>query len=145
VLVSNSELNGTRGGVSSIRFAPNGQPTAAYPILGGTKWNCAGGATPWGGGFPVRSSARVSCGSATVPPEPGDRTPRARRLHARGGSRSSVDRLRVPDRGRLRRPSLPLPSCALRRPQRGQLEAASVGQSGAVTWIRVSRTAVSWS
>jgi secreted PhoX family phosphatase len=48
VLVSNSELNGTRGGVSSIRFAPNGQPTAAYRILGGTKWNCAGGATPWG-------------------------------------------------------------------------------------------------
>ena len=48
VLVSNSELNGTSGGVSSIRFAFDGQPVAAYRILAGTKWNCAGGATPWG-------------------------------------------------------------------------------------------------
>lgn len=48
VLVSNSELNGTSGGVSSIRFGFDGQPVAAYRILAGTKWNCAGGATPWG-------------------------------------------------------------------------------------------------
>jgi len=48
VLACNSELNGTSGGASAIRFAPNGQPVHAYSILSGTKWNCAGGATPWG-------------------------------------------------------------------------------------------------
>ena len=46
--VSNSELNGTRGGAGAIRFAANGEIESAYPILNGTKWNCAGGATPWG-------------------------------------------------------------------------------------------------
>jgi secreted PhoX family phosphatase len=48
VLTSNSELNGTAGGASAIRFSSSGQPTHAYRILGGTKWSCAGGATPWG-------------------------------------------------------------------------------------------------
>jgi secreted PhoX family phosphatase len=48
VYVSNSELNGTRGGAGAIRFAANGAIESAYPILNGTKWNCAGGATPWG-------------------------------------------------------------------------------------------------
>jgi secreted PhoX family phosphatase len=48
VLAVNSELNGTSGGASAIRFAANGEPFAAYRILSGTKWNCAGGTTPWG-------------------------------------------------------------------------------------------------
>ena len=48
VLAVNSELNGTSGGASAIRFAANGEPYAAYRILSGTKWNCAGGETPWG-------------------------------------------------------------------------------------------------
>ena len=48
VYVSNSELNGRNGGAGALRFAPNGNVVAAYRILGGTKWNCAGGATPWG-------------------------------------------------------------------------------------------------
>jgi secreted PhoX family phosphatase len=47
VYVSNSELNGTRGGVGALRFAADGSIESAYPILRGTKWNCAGGATPW--------------------------------------------------------------------------------------------------
>jgi uncharacterized protein len=47
VYVSNSELNGTRGGVGALRFASDGSIDSAYPILSGTKWNCAGGATPW--------------------------------------------------------------------------------------------------
>ncbi len=46
--VSNAELNGTAGGASAIRFDAAGQIVGAYPILEGTKYNCAGGATPWG-------------------------------------------------------------------------------------------------
>jgi uncharacterized protein len=48
IYVSNAELNGRRGGVGALRFGANGDVADAYPILGGTKWNCAGGATPWG-------------------------------------------------------------------------------------------------
>lgn len=48
VYVSNSELNGGNGGVGVLRFDPDGEVADAYRILGGTKWNCAGGATPWG-------------------------------------------------------------------------------------------------
>jgi secreted PhoX family phosphatase len=48
VYVSNSELNGTRGGVGALRFTSDGVVANAYRILAGTKWNCAGGATPWG-------------------------------------------------------------------------------------------------
>ena len=47
VLACNSEDNGTAGGVSAIRFDSSGEPLTAYRILTGTKWNCAGGATPW--------------------------------------------------------------------------------------------------
>jgi len=36
------------GGVTSIRFAPDGTLLSAQPILTGTSVNCAGGATPWG-------------------------------------------------------------------------------------------------
>lgn len=46
--VANSEDNGNRGGVGVIRFAPDGGIVDAYRILTGTKWNCSGGATPWG-------------------------------------------------------------------------------------------------
>jgi secreted PhoX family phosphatase len=47
VYVSNSELNGRNGGVGALKFRANGSVASAYAILGGTKWNCAGGATPW--------------------------------------------------------------------------------------------------
>jgi secreted PhoX family phosphatase len=36
------------GGVTSIRFAPDGTVTGAQAVLSGTSTNCAGGATPWG-------------------------------------------------------------------------------------------------
>ena len=48
VYVSNSELNGTRGGVGALRFDGQGRIVDAYRILAGTKYNCSGGATPWG-------------------------------------------------------------------------------------------------
>lgn len=48
IYAANSELNGTAGGAAAIRFASNGEIVDAYRILEGTKWNCSGGATPWG-------------------------------------------------------------------------------------------------
>jgi secreted PhoX family phosphatase len=48
VYVSNSELNGRNGGAGAIKFNDNGEIVDAYRILAGTKWNCAGGVTPWG-------------------------------------------------------------------------------------------------
>jgi uncharacterized protein len=46
VYVSNAEL--PQGGVGAIRFGPDGAVEDAYPILSGTRVNCAGGPTPWG-------------------------------------------------------------------------------------------------
>ena len=46
ILVSNCEA--TPGGVSAIRFRPDGSIAGAYRILNGTAQNCSGGATPWG-------------------------------------------------------------------------------------------------
>jgi secreted PhoX family phosphatase len=42
------DLVGGTGGVSAIRFAPDGAIVDAYPVLRGTRSNCAGGLTPWG-------------------------------------------------------------------------------------------------
>lgn len=36
------------GGVSALRFDPEGTVIDAYRLLGGTNRNCAGGGTPWG-------------------------------------------------------------------------------------------------
>lgn len=46
-LVCNHEVPGN-GGVSSIRFAPDGTVVGAQGLLSGTSLNCAGGPTPWG-------------------------------------------------------------------------------------------------
>lgn len=46
IYVSNSE--GSPGGAGAIRFDRSGRSVDAYPILSGTRRNCAGGATPWG-------------------------------------------------------------------------------------------------
>ena len=46
IYVSNSEFPGS-GGVSALRFAPDGTVVDAYPILANTSVNCAGGTTPW--------------------------------------------------------------------------------------------------
>lgn len=49
ILVTNSESpSATGGGASGIRFAPGGNVSDAYRVLGGTNLNCAGGLTPWG-------------------------------------------------------------------------------------------------
>jgi hypothetical protein len=59
ILVTNSEtppdagIPGTGalpdiGGVSAVRFAADGTIVDAYPILTGSRTNCAGGQTPWG-------------------------------------------------------------------------------------------------
>jgi LPXTG-motif cell wall-anchored protein len=45
--VVNSEVPGG-GGVSAVRFEPDGTIADAYSILTGTSLNCAGGPTPWG-------------------------------------------------------------------------------------------------
>ncbi|GLW09207.1 hypothetical protein Misp01_43360 [Microtetraspora sp. NBRC 13810] len=47
IYVSNSEMSGSGGGASAIRFDSGGNATSAYRILSGTTRNCAGGATPW--------------------------------------------------------------------------------------------------
>ena len=47
-LTVNHEVTGGNGGVTSIRFAPDGTVTDARAVLGDTSSNCAGGATPWG-------------------------------------------------------------------------------------------------
>ena len=47
-LLTNSELPAGAGGVSSIRFAPNGTITGAESVCGGTSRNCSSGTTPWG-------------------------------------------------------------------------------------------------
>jgi secreted PhoX family phosphatase len=46
IYTSNAELS-TGGGVGSLRFDANGDVIDAYRTLGGTRRNCAGGATPW--------------------------------------------------------------------------------------------------
>ncbi len=47
-LAVNHEAPGGAGGVSSIRFAPDGTVVGAQSICADTSLNCAGGATPWG-------------------------------------------------------------------------------------------------
>lgn len=48
IYVSNSELDGGRGGAGVLAFDARGEIDDAWRILVGTTWNCAGGATPWG-------------------------------------------------------------------------------------------------
>ncbi len=47
-LTVNHEVTGGNGGVTSIRFAPDGAVVDARSVLSDTSSNCAGGATPWG-------------------------------------------------------------------------------------------------
>jgi len=44
----NHEAPGPGGGVTAIRFAPDGTIVGSLEILTGTSTNCAGGRTPWG-------------------------------------------------------------------------------------------------
>lgn len=47
-LTVNHEVPGGEGGVTSIRFAPDGTVIAAQSVCSYTSLNCAGGPTPWG-------------------------------------------------------------------------------------------------
>ena len=47
IYVSNSEMDAD-GGAGAVVFDVQGEIIDAYPILEGTRRNCAGGATPWG-------------------------------------------------------------------------------------------------
>ncbi len=100
VYVSNSELNGRNGGAGALKFRADGSVASAYAILGGTKWNCAGGATPWRTWLSCeehRAGYRV--GVRPLRARPGCRATRARQVSTRGRGRRSRDGLRLPDRG----------------------------------------------
>jgi uncharacterized protein len=138
VYVSNSELNGMRGGVGAIRFKSSGEVADAYPILAGTKWNCAGGTTPWGtwlsceefrSGFvwecdPMRSSQGIARpGLGKFPHEAAVVDPDTGIVYlTEDDSDSRLYRFTPRSWGDLRE---------------GVLEAAAVDASGQVTWIPV--------
>jgi secreted PhoX family phosphatase len=139
VLACNSEVNGQGGGTSAIRFRPDGTVRSAYRILSGTKWNCAGGATPWGtwlSGEEFRNGLIWECdpfvpGQGTARPALGVFPHEASPTHVPTGhvylTEDDYD-------GRLYRfrPDVFGDLSA------GTLEAASVGDGGLVSWIKVS-------
>lgn len=139
VYACNSELNGTRGGAGAVRFNPEGEIVDAYRILGGTKWNCAGGATPWKSWLSCEEH-RAGVVWECDPFQPGQGIPRpalgvfAHEAAVVDPSTGWVYMTEDTDDSRLYR---------FRPSQRtnlasGILEAAAVDAHGNVTWVEVS-------
>ncbi|HKU15402.1 MAG TPA: alkaline phosphatase PhoX [Steroidobacteraceae bacterium] len=138
VYVCNSELNGTRGGAGAVKFAPDGAIVGAYRILSGTKWNCAGGATPWNTWLSCEEH-RAGVVWECNPFAAGQGTPRpalgkfAHEAAAVDPQTGYVYLTEDDGDGRFYR----FRPAAWQDLSSGVLEAASVDASGKVTWIRV--------
>jgi secreted PhoX family phosphatase len=139
--VSNSELNGTRGGASAIRFHADGRIDDAYRILGGTKYNCSGGPTPWDTWLSCEEH-RAGLVWECDPFKPGQGVARPA-MGTFAHEAAAVDPLTgwvymTEDTGDSRiyrcRPATPEDLSA------GTLEAMSVDPHGFVTWVEVSPT-----
>ena len=133
------------GGAQAIVFAPDGTIVDAYPILTGSRSNCAGGATPWG--------TWLSCEEVDDPVDPA-RSGKVFECDPTG-QRPAVD---LPALGRFKHENATVDperqhlylsediddGCFYRfTPARypdlreGVLEAASLGDDGTVTWLEV--------
>ena len=136
ILVSNSET--LAGGASAVRFDRRGRVRDAYRVLDGTTQNCSGGGTPWG----TWLSCEEIQGGLVWECDPAGRR-RALSRPAMGTFKHEA--AAVDPRGRRIYLTEDLMDGGLYRftparwldLSRGTLEVATVGEAGAVTWMRV--------